>query len=208
MATLKHAQIVPVYDLGEDQGRIYLAMEYMPGGSLKELLKGEGAMPFPRAVEVLEQISEALDYAHEKKIVHRDIKPENILFDENGKVYLTDFGFAKSLASADSSTTMSVTGGILGTPAYMSPEAWDGKGNTPTSDIYSLACVFYEMLTGNVLFEGGSPTEVMKHHVINGPDLPINWPKDVPVGINKFLELALETHPEKATKVRWNLWRF
>ena len=195
VARLKNPHITPVYDLGEDQGRIYLAMEYMPGGSLKDLLENDGPLPFQRALEVLKQIANALDYAHGLDLVHRDVKPGNILFDEKGNAYLTDFGFAKSMASADSSTTMSLTGGVLGTPAYMSPEAWDGEGWTPAADVYSLACVFFEMLMGRPLFDGESPTRLMKQHVIEGPRLPEQWPVGVPEGINFIFKKGLAEEP-------------
>jgi len=196
VARLKHPNIAPVYDLGEDQGRIYLAMEHFSGGSLKDVLIKDGSMPFSRALEELHQVASALDYAHKQDLVHRDVKPGNILFDDQGNAYLTDFGFAKSLASADRSTTMSLTGGVLGTPAYMSPEAWDGEGWTPASDVYSLACVFFEMLMGKPLFDGESPTRLMKQHVIEGPRLPESWPMGVPEGINQVFKKALADIPE------------
>ncbi|MBC8330370.1 MAG: serine/threonine protein kinase, partial [Anaerolineae bacterium] len=191
VARLKHPHIVPVYDLGEDQGRIYLAMEYLSSGSLKDLLAQEGALPYAHALVVLKQISDALDYAHGLNLVHRDIKPGNILLDAQGNAYLTDFGFAKSLASADSSTTMTMTGGILGTPAYMAPEAWDGKGWTPAADVYSLACVFFEILLGRPLFDGDTPTRLMKQHIIEGPQFPDVWPDGVPAEISPVMGKAL-----------------
>ncbi|MBL7164693.1 MAG: protein kinase [Anaerolineales bacterium] len=203
VARLKHPHILPVYDLGEDQGRFYLAMEYMSGGSLKDLLANEVALPFERSLDVLKQVSDALDYAHGQNLVHRDVKPGNILFDTSGNAYLTDFGFAKSLASADSSTTMSLTGGILGTPAYMSPEAWDGKGWTPAADVYSLACVFFEMLMGKVLYDGETPTLLMKQHVIEGPQLPKEWPAEIPERIDAVFKNALAARPgERCTSAR------
>ncbi len=190
VARLKHPHIVPVYDLGEDQGRIYLTMEYMSGGSLKDLLDNEGSLTFSRALEILRQVAGALDYAHNLDLVHRDIKPGNILFDADGRAHLTDFGFAKSLASADNSSTMSLTGGILGTPAYMSPEAWDGQGWNPAADIYSLACVFFEMLMGRSLFGGDKLTQIFKQ-IMDGPQYPENWPPGVPREINIVLEKGL-----------------
>ncbi|MBC8504566.1 MAG: serine/threonine protein kinase, partial [Chloroflexi bacterium] len=196
VARLKHPHILSVYALGEDQGRFYLVMDYMPGGSLKELLAEDGPMTFQRSLEVLKQIASALNYAHGQELVHRDVKPGNILFDAQGNAYLTDFGFAKSLATADSSTTMSVTGGILGTPAYMAPEAWDGKGWTPAADVYSLACVFFEMLVGVPLFDGDTPTRLMKQHVIEGPQFPKGWPKGVPEGIESELSIATANKAE------------
>ena len=196
VARLKHPHVAPVYDLGEKQGRIFLAMEYLSGGSLKDMLSEDGPMPFERALEVLNQVANALDYAHKENLVHRDVKPGNILFDEKGNAYLTDFGFAKSLASADSSTTMSLTGGVLGTPAYMAPEAWDGEGWTPAADVYSLACVFYEMIMGKALFDGDSPTRLMKQHVIEGARFPEQWPIGVSEGINPIFKKALTRNPD------------
>ena len=196
VARLKHPNIAPVYDLGEDQGRIFLAMEYFSGGSLKDVLSKGGPIPFDEALEILQQVASALDYAHKQDLVHRDVKPGNLLFDDKGNAYLTDFGFAKSLASADGSTTMSLTGGILGTPAYMAPEAWDGEGWTPSADVYSLACVFFEMLMGVPLFDGGSPTRLMMQHIIVGPQFPKKWPESVPSGMEKILYLAFVKDPK------------
>ena len=176
VAQLKHEHIVKVFYMDEEQGHIYLAMEFLAGGSLKDVLGRDGALPYARAVAIFRQITRALDYAHGKNLVHRDVKPGNILLDADGKAYLSDFGFAKSLASADSSTSMSVSGGALGTPAYMAPEAWDGKGWTPAADVYSLACVLVEMLTGRLLFDGGSLSEIVKQHVVEGPRFPDPWP--------------------------------
>lgn len=195
VARLKHPHILSVYALGEYQGNFYLVMDYMPGGSLKEVLAEDGPLPFKRALEVLKQIASSLDYAHEQNLVHRDVKPGNILFDASGNAYLTDFGFAKSLAAADSSTTMSVTGGILGTPAYMAPETWDGRGWTPAADVYSLACVFYEMLVGRPLYDGETPPEIMRQHIIDGPQFPKKWPEGTPRRIVAVFEKALEARP-------------
>ena len=195
-AQLEHPHIVPVYDLDEYEGRYFLAMRYMPGGSLKTLLEKQGPLPFPRALEILKQIAAALEYAHGRKLIHRDIKPQNILFDNEGNACLTDFGFAKSLAAADSSTSLSRSGSTVGTPAYMSPEAWDGQGWTPAADIYSLACVFYEMLTGKVLFDAETPTQAMKQHVIEGARFPEAWPVEMPEGSIAVLQKALAMEPQ------------
>jgi eukaryotic-like serine/threonine-protein kinase len=197
VARLKHPRIAPVYDLDEDQGRIYLTMEYLPGGSLKDVIARESALPYERALAIFKQIADALEYAHSLNLVHRDIKPGNILLDSQGNAYLTDFGFAKSLASADSSTTMTMTGGILGTPAYMAPETWDGKGWTPAADVYSLACVFFEMLMGRPLFDGDTPTRLMKQHIIEGPQFPETWPEGIPAGLTNYLNKALIVEPSE-----------
>lgn len=152
-AMLDHPNLVPVFDFGETEGRYYIAMGYMPGGSLKDLLKREGKLESKRAYEVLAQVCEGLEYAHTRGIIHRDLKPGNILFDENGKARLADMGFARVMCEG-ASRSMSASGSLVGTPAYMAPETWRNKPATPQTDIYSLGCILYEMLTGKVLFEG------------------------------------------------------
>ena len=167
-AQLDHPNIVPVYDFGEYQGLYYIAMAYMPGGSLKDLLQKEGSLPEGKVLTVLSQVSDGLSYAHRKGIIHRDLKPGNILFDEEGQARISDLGFAKALHT-DSSISLSMSGGLVGTPAYMAPEVWRGEPATPQTDIYSLGCILYEMLTGEVLFEGKTPADVMTKHLIDGP---------------------------------------
>jgi len=194
-AQFEHAHIVPVYDLGEDQGRFFLAMKYMSVGSLKDLLAKEGHIPFDKAVEITFQIAEALGFAHNRDLVHRDVKPGNILFEKDGKTRLSDLGFAKALSSA-SSTSLSASEGIVGTPAYIAPEVWEGKETGPATDVYGLACVFFEMIVGQALFEGETPVEFVKKHVFDGPSFPQSWPQDVPEGIETFFLKALATKPE------------
>lgn len=145
-AGLEHPHIVPVYDLGEDQGSFYLAMKYMPGASLKDRIAQNGRLPFADALEITRQIASTLDFAHGRALIHRDVKPGNILFDANGSARLADFGFAKALF-VSGSASLSVSGGMVGTPAYIAPEVWSGRGATPASDLYSLACIFYEMIS-------------------------------------------------------------
>jgi serine/threonine protein kinase/ABC-type amino acid transport substrate-binding protein len=194
-ARLKHPHIVPVYDLGEVEGRFYLAMEIMPGGSLKDLLGKEKSLPYGRALQIMKQIGEALDYTHARDLVHRDVKPGNILFDEHGNAALSDLGFAKALSGQGSASLSS--GGMLGTPAYMAPEVWRGKAVTPATDEYSLACVFYEMITGQVLFDGDSPPVVMTKHILDGPRFPEQWPEGVPQGMETVLGKALSREPKE-----------
>lgn len=190
VAQLSHPNIVPVIELGQSDGWMYLVMKYMSGKSLRVRLQ-DGALPYAEAVRVLREVGDGLDYAHEKQVIHRDIKPENILFDERGISYLGDFGFARSLSEASTSTSMSLTGGVLGTPAYMAPEAWEGKGWSRTADLYSLGCVFVEMLSGDVLFAASSPVEAMKKHVIDGPQFPEKWAAELPEGLEAILRKVL-----------------
>jgi len=191
-ARLEHANIVPVYDMGEADGSFYIAMKLMTGGSLKEKLKKQGALTFEQTLAITCQVADALEYAcnQPEKLIHRDIKPGNILFDENGSVRLSDFGFAKALAGSGSDS-VSTSRSMIGTPAYMAPEIWSGKTASPATDVYSLACVFYEMLTGNVLFKGDSPPEVMTRHMLEGPKFPAQWPQGVPDGMEAVLRKAL-----------------
>jgi formylglycine-generating enzyme required for sulfatase activity/serine/threonine protein kinase len=196
-AKLEHANIVPVYDLDEQAGHYFLAMRYMPGGSLKTMLDQQGALSFERALAILKQIASGLDYAHAQGLLHRDIKPQNILFDRDGNACLSDLGFAKVLTASGTSASFSRSGVMVGTPAYMSPEAWDGEGWTPAADVYSLGCVFYEMLTGKLLFNGESPSKLMKQHIIEGPGFPEKWPEGVPQEVRGVLEKALAKEPKE-----------
>ncbi len=195
-AQLDHPRIVPAYDLEEDQGYYFLAMKYMPGKSLKDKLAQKGNLSFDRALEIIQQIAEALDYLHDQNYVHRDAKPGNILFDKDGNAYLSDLGFAKALLGT-TGTSQTTTGGMIGTPSYMAPELWREKGVSPATDIYSLGCVFYEMITGKVLFEGETSASIMAKHVIDGPNFISRWPPEVPAGSKRVLRKALTKKPSK-----------
>lgn len=140
-------------DYGEHQGSPYLVMEYMPGGTLKQKL-GK-SIPWQNAVKLLIPIAEALEYAHEQKIIHRDIKPSNILLMQKGQPMLTDFGIAK-LLETEETFTLTSTGVGVGTPEYMVPEQWAGQ-TIPQSDIYSLGFVLYEMVTGRKPYIADTP---------------------------------------------------
>ena len=202
-ARLDHPHIVPIYELGEEQGYYYLSMKYLPGGSLKDWLTQHGRLSFEQSITITRQVADALDYAQNEpeKLIHRDLKPGNILFerlpdDPKGlSIRLSDFGFAKALASADSNS-LSASGGLLGTPAYIAPEIWDDQPASPASDQYSLACVLYEMLTGQMLFTGSTPIALMKN-VAAGPKFPETWPPGVPADVSGVLRRALAGLPEE-----------
>jgi outer membrane protein assembly factor BamB len=197
-ARLEHPNIVPVYDLVEEQGMFLLVLKYMPGGSLKELLAKSGGLPYPRVVQILAQAAAGLDFAHEQKIVHRDIKPANVLFEANGTARISDFGFARAL---DGSASLSASGGMVGTPAYMAPEIWRNKPAGPATDVYSLGCMAYEMLTGQALFSGDSPADIMTKHVLDGAQFTETWPESTPDGVQAVLEKALERDPAKRYQI-------
>ena len=195
-AQIDHPRIVPAYDLEEDQGYYFLAMKFMPGKSLKDLLAQKGNLSFDRALEIIQQIAEALDYLHDQNYVHRDVKPGNILFDKDGNAHLSDLGFAKALLGT-SGTSQTTTGAMIGTPSYMAPELWREKGVSSATDVYSLGCVFYEMITGKVLFEGETSASIMAKHVMDGPKFGSQWSPDVPAGVKRVLRKALAKKPSK-----------
>src|ERR687894_9150 len=161
-AALSHPNIVSIFDRGvSEDGTYYIAMEYLPGGTLKDHILKRGALPPQLAAEVALQTAEALRAAHKRGIIHRDIKPRNILVAESGDVKVTDFGIARA---ADATTT-SHLGDILGSAKYMSPEQAMGEPVGPASDLYSLGVVLYEMLTGRVPFETDGSVGVPVKHV-------------------------------------------
>ena len=161
VAQLQHPHILPVFDFGESEGYAYLAMPFIDAGTLANTLTGR-PIPFDVVERVIRQVGDALDYAHSKGIVHRDLKPANVLLDERGNCLLADFGIARI---SEGATRLTVTGTIMGTPEYMSPEQASGETAGPASDIYSLGIVLYEMVTGRVPFRADTPIAVAIKHV-------------------------------------------
>jgi eukaryotic-like serine/threonine-protein kinase len=151
---------ITIFDVGECDGRPFIVMEYLPGGSLEDVLKKGGAQPPSRALEWLEQAAQALDHAHERSVVHRDVKPANLLLTGDGRVRVADFG----VASAAGLESFTQTGTVIGTAGYLSPEQADGQAATPASDRYGLGVVAFELLTGSRPFESSSPAaEAVAH---------------------------------------------
>jgi eukaryotic-like serine/threonine-protein kinase len=191
-AALSHPNIVSIFDRGEaDDGTYYIAMEYLPGGTLKDRILKRGALPPRTAAAVALQIAEALCAAHERDVIHRDIKPHNILITGSGDVKVTDFGIAR----AASSSTMTRTGHILGTAHYISPEQAMGEPVGPASDLYSLGIVLYEMLTGEMPFDADTTLGIAMKHV-NGhlvPPQALN--PEIPDGINAVTVRLLQKDP-------------
>src|SRR5919199_1837710 len=192
-AALSHPNIVSIFDRGSSEdGTYYIAMEYLPGGTLKDRILRAGALPARTAAAVALQIAEALRCAHERGVIHRDIKPHNILITESGDVKVTDFGIAR----AASSSTMTRTGSILGTAHYISPEQAMGEPVGPASDLYSLGVVLYEMLTGELPYDADTPLGIAMKHVNGRLRPPREIDPSIPAGIDAITCRLLAKDPE------------
>jgi serine/threonine-protein kinase len=190
-AALSHPNIVSIYDRGEAEGTYYIAMEYLEGRSLKELIVSRGPAPVTVAVEYARQILSALRFAHRHGIVHRDIKPHNVLVDAEGRVKVTDFGIARAGTSQ-----MTEAGSIVGTAQYLSPEQARGTNVDQRSDVYSLGIVLYELLTGSVPFNGDTPVEIAMKHLSTVPEPPSAKRPDVPRDLDLIVLRALAKDPD------------
>jgi eukaryotic-like serine/threonine-protein kinase len=192
-AALSHPNIVSIFDRGEaEDGTYYIAMEYLPGGTLKDRIIQRGALPAHTAAAVALQMAEALRAAHERDVIHRDIKPHNILVTGLGDVKVTDFGIARAAASS----SMTRTGHILGTAHYISPEQAMGDPVGPASDLYSLGVVLYEMLTGELPFDADTPLGIAMKHVNGHLRQPKELNPSVPDGINAITLRLLAKNPD------------
>jgi serine/threonine-protein kinase len=170
-ASLEHPNIVPIHRGGQYEDVLYLAMRFVPGTNLREIID-QGPMDLPRIARIIHQVGSALDVAHDRGLVHRDVKPANILISGTGdheQVYLTDFGLTKRLGSMGALTR---TGGWVGTPDYVAPEQIQGHNVDRRADVYSLGCVLFEMLTGRVAYAKGSDMAKLWAHVTDPPPLP------------------------------------
>ncbi len=188
MARLSHPNIVVIYNFSSEASLHYIAMEYVQGKNLSQIIKGEGALPWNRAFSLFSQILTAIDYAHRQGIVHRDIKPSNFIVQSNGTVKVTDFGIAKVFGGEE----LTRSGATLGTSHYMSPEQILGHPVGSPSDIYSLGITLYEMVTGKVPFSGNSDFEIQRGHLELLPPSPLkfspNLPKEIEAAIFKSIE--------------------
>ncbi|HEX9895719.1 MAG TPA: serine/threonine-protein kinase, partial [Gemmatimonadales bacterium] len=164
-AGLRHPHILPLYDSGEAAGFLFYVMPLVEGESLRDRLKRDKQLPIEEALQIAREVSDALSYAHSRGVIHRDIKPENILL-ESGHAMVADFGIARAVSAAGGES-LTQTGMSVGTPAYMSPEQAVGDRDVDgRSDLYSLACVVYEMLAGQAPFTGPTVESVVHQHMV------------------------------------------
>lgn len=197
-ASLHHTHIIQVYDVGQLDNLYYIAMEYLPHGSLKDRIVTEKSILPDEAMRILQALALALGHAHKKGIVHRDIKPDNVLFREDGTPVLADFGIAKALGGA---TQYTKTGTSIGTPHYMSPEQASGKDLDGRSDFYSLGIMYYEMLTGSVPYQGSDVIQIAIRHLQDPiPLLPTDFPDREPQ--QQLLNAMLAKSPDDRVESR------
>jgi serine/threonine protein kinase/tetratricopeptide (TPR) repeat protein len=188
-ARLQHPNIVTIHDIVATDDRGFIIMEFIEGQSLESLLSGKNRLALPDAVRVISQLGSALDYAHARHVVHRDVKPANILVSPSLWVWVTDFGIAKS----ELSTNLTMAGGVLGTPDYMSPEQAKGEDVDARSDLFSLGCILFECVTGEKPFRSPSLTGVLLSIINDEPVFPLNWRSlGLPHGLKPVLHHALE----------------
>jgi hypothetical protein len=193
-AGLAHPHILPLHDSGEADGFLYYVMPYVEGESLRVRLDREKRLPIDEAVQIAREVADALSYAHDHNLLHRDIKPENILL-EAGHAVVADFGIAKAITEAGGET-LTQTGVVVGTPAYMSPEQASGDEEIDEkSDIYSLACVLYEMLAGEPPHAGASAREIVARRLLEDAPCVAKLRPDVSPAIDASLQRALSRDP-------------
>ena len=189
---LNHQNIVTIHDVGRSGDLAYIAMEYLNGRSLREILDSSVVLPVERAAEIAAQIADGLAFAHTNGVVHRDIKPANIMVFDNGAVKIADFGVAQM-----SSGVQTVNGATFGSPKYMSPEQVSGRKVDGRSDIFALGAVFYEMLVGRPPFSGDDLNAILYQVLHGAPPLPSSFIPDLPHGFDRIVARAMAKDPDK-----------
>ena len=195
-AKLRHPNIVTVYDSGEADGFLYLALEYIDGPDIERVLRKQGAIPPQRSLEIIQQITQAVDHAHSAGVVHRDIKPSNILLRKDGSATLTDMGLARAVGESAASN-ITRAGFTVGTVDYMAPEqARSSRAADARSDLYSLGCTWFHMLTGRVPYPAGDLTNKLRAHATGPPPDPREIVPSVPMGIVAVIQRLMAQRPE------------
>lgn len=191
-SSLSHPNIVEMYDVGEDNGKYYIVMEYVEGKTLKSLIKKRGALTLPEVIDIMQQLTSAISCAHDSNIIHRDIKPQNVLIKEDGIVKITDFGIAMALNSNELTQTNSVMGSVH----YLPPEQANGKGATLKSDIYSLGIVMFELLTGKLPFRGENAVEIAIKQMKNQIPSVCSINENIPQSVENVILKACAKNPK------------
>ncbi|KPI20274.1 serine/threonine protein kinase, partial [Actinobacteria bacterium OK074] len=197
---LNHPQVVGVLDFGEQEGRLYLVMELVNGDSLSALLNASGRLRAEDVADVAAQAAAGLAVAHEQGVVHRDIKPGNLLLDADGTLKIGDFGIARFMD--DPGGALTATGQIVGTSLYLAPERALGKTAGPPSDVYSLGCVLYQLLTGRPPFRAQSAIAILHHHLDTAPTPPREHGAELPPAFENYLLGLLAKRPEDRPSAR------
>ena len=194
VAQLSHPNIVPLHFIGQKDDLVYLVMEAIGGGSLADRLQREKRLPIDDAARIFSEVASALAHAHKRGVVHRDIKPQNVLLDaESGRALVTDFGIARTAEGG----SLTATGMVVGTPAYLSPEQVTGEPSDHRADIYALGVMMYEMLAGQPPFTGATPTAVLMKR-LGGPPPPLKGLRsEVPPALEELVDACLATDPDE-----------
>lgn len=192
-ASLSHPNVVSIYDVGQDEGLDYIVMEYVPGSTLKDIIKQDAPLALDRALNITRQIAEGLNHAHQRNIIHRDIKPHNILVTPDGRIKVTDFGIARAVSAG----SLTQAGEVMGSVQYLSPEQAKGGTVGPQSDLYSLGCVLYELLTGTVPFKGDTPISIAFQH-LQGDFVPLLKVRpEIPAAVDNIVKKAIAKNQEE-----------
>ena len=191
-SSLSHPNIVEMYDVGEDDGKYYIVMEYVEGKTLKSLIKKRGALTLPEVIDIMLQLTSAIACAHDSNIIHRDIKPQNVLIKEDGIVKITDFGIAMALNSNE----LTQTNTVMGSVHYLPPEQANGRGATVKSDIYSLGIVMYELLTGEIPFKGDNAVEIAIKQMKNQIPSVCSINDQIPQSVENIILKACAKNPK------------
>ena len=191
-SSLNNPNIVEVYDVGEDNGKYFIVMEYVQGLTLKQLIKKRGSLTLPEVVDIMLQLTSAVAHAHASYIIHRDIKPQNVIILEDGRVKIMDFGIAVALNSGE----LTQTNSVMGTVYYIPPEQANGGPATTKSDIYSLGILMYELVTGHVPFKGDNPVEVAIKHMNEPLPSICEYDPDMPQSIENIILRAAAKNPD------------
>src|SRR5919106_1563840 len=194
-AGLSHPNIVSLYDYGSDEGTYFIVMEHIDGRSLADVIHDEGPLLPERAAEIAADVAKALERAHGAGLVHRDVKPANIMITNNGQTKVTDFGIARALGG-DAEATMTQTGMVIGTAAYLSPEQAQGNPVDARRDVYSLGCVLHEALTGDTPFSGDTPLSIAYKHVRENPERASEVNSDVTEALDAIVMKAMSKNPD------------